>query len=127
MRRPVATFALLFATVAVSAACLDDSITGTRPLTFSLSAENPTAAVGDSVSFIFSATGTSIFGVLLLYGDGASDTIPTESASTVEWAAGATHVYEEPGTFSVIGRLETGAGSQTDTVEVEITEPAGSG
>lgn len=121
MRRPAIAFAALLV-AAVSAACLDSDITGTRPLSFDLTSDMATATVGDSITFSFTATGTSIFGVLLSYGDGVVDTLVTESASTVEWTQAVKRAYEVSGDFSVVGRLETAVGSRSDTVAVQVTE-----
>lgn len=118
MKRPVTAFALLLA--AATVACLDNDITGTRPLSFSLTSDVGTATVGDSITFTFAAEGTSIFGVLLDYGDGVVDTLVTESSSTVEWTQAVRHAYEVPGAFDVVGRLETAVGSRTDTVAVAV-------
>lgn len=119
MRRPATAFAALLVAVA-SAACLDNDITGTRPLSFALTSDMATATVGDSITFTFTATGTSIFGVLLSYGDGVVDTLVTQSSSTVEWTQDVKHAYEVPGDFDVAGRLETAVGSRSDTVAVEV-------
>ena len=124
MKRPVTAFAIILAAV-TAAACLDNSITGTRPLSFSLTSNVATTNVGDSLTFTFAATGTSIFGVLLSYGDGVVDTLVAESSSTVEWTQQVRRAYEVPGDFNVIGRLETAVGTRSDTVAVTITEPTG--
>ena len=106
-------------------ACLDDSITGARPLTFSLTVPEPTAQVGDSVTFEYEATGTGILGVIMNYGDGTVDSMDVVSASgggnIVEYSDAPRYAYETSGTYEVIGRLETTDGSASDTVQVEIT------
>jgi hypothetical protein len=124
MKRPVTAFAAIIAAV-TAAACLDNDITGTRPLSFTLTSDVATTTVGDSITFTFAATGTSIFGVVLDYGDGVIDTLPTQSPSTVEWTQQVRRVYAVPGDFNVVGRLETGIGARSDTVAVTVTEPAG--
>lgn len=121
MRRPVTVFALLLAS-AILGACLDESITGTRPLTFSMSADPQAAAVGDSITFEFEATGTSIFGVIVAFGDGVTDTARAETSSLVQWVDQFTYAYETAGTYEVIGRVDTPTGSRADTLEVEISE-----
>ena len=121
MRRPVTAFAAVLIAVA-SAACLDSDITGTRPLSFSLISDAPSAPIGDSLTFTFTATGTSIFGVVVSYGDGVVDTLVTQSSSTVEWTQSVKHAYPVAGDFNVVGRLETSVGSRADTVAVQITE-----
>ena len=122
MRRPVTAFAALLVAVG-AAACLDDDITGTRPLSFTLSSDVSSAPIGDSVTFTFTATGTSIFGVVLRYGDGVADTVVTQSSSTVEWTQSIKRAFPVAGDFDVVGRLETAVGSRSDTVAVQITDP----
>ncbi len=124
MKRPVTAFAVILAAV-TAAACLDNSITGTRPLSFTLTSNVATTTVGDSITFTFVATGTSIFGVVMNYGDGTIDTLATESPSTVEWTQQVRRAFEDTGEFNVVGRLQTGIGSRSDTVAVTITAPAG--
>jgi hypothetical protein len=120
MIRPVALTALLLA--ASTAACLDDSITGTRPLTFTLEASPSTAIVGDSLDFTYQATGTSIGGVILDYGDGVADTVLAETFNEVERAGTLRYAYTVAGTFEVVGRVVTSIGTRADTVQVEITD-----
>lgn len=124
MKRPVTAFTL-FLIVAMSAACLDDDITGTRPLQFTLSASPLTANVGDSIEVTFEATGTQLRGVLLAYGDGVVDTFPTDLAGTVEFARTERHAYSQPGTFQIIGQVESGFGIRGDTTDVTIGTPGG--
>lgn len=50
MKRPVTFFSLLLAAATLTA-CLDDDITGTRPLSFTMEAEAESAATGDSIYF----------------------------------------------------------------------------
>jgi len=119
MRRTAAALGLLLAGATV--ACLDDSITGTRPTSFSLTASVTAAAVGDSITFDFDATGTSIFGVLITYGDGAQDTLVARGPNTVVWAESFRHAYQTAGTYNVVGRMESAGGSRADTVQVLIT------
>ncbi len=120
MIRPVAVLALLLA--AATTACLDDSITGTRPLSFSLEVDRSTAEVGDSVVFTYDATGTSIFAVILNYGDGMVDTLRTGSTNQVERRESVGYAYETAGSYEVVGRVVTSIGETGDTVEVVINE-----
>lgn len=120
MIRKATFFGLLLATG--TAACLDDSITGTRPLSFSLSVSPGTALVGDSVEFEYEATGTAIYGVVLAYGDGAADTVFAETSNEVERFGTLRYAYDAAGTFEVIGSVFTSIGSRADTVAVEITD-----
>lgn len=120
MIRPVAVLGLLLA--AATTACLDDSITGTRPLTFSLEVDRSTAEVGDSLVFTYDATGTSIFAVILNYGDGMIDTLRAQSTNQVERRESVGYVYETAGSYEVVGRVVTSIGETGDTVEVVINE-----
>lgn len=121
MIRKATIFGLLI-TTAATAACLDDSITGTRPLSFSLSVSPGTALVGDSVDFEYEATGTAIRGVVLAYGDGVADTIFAETSNEVERAGVLRYAYDAAGTFEVVGSVVTSIGTRADTVQVEITD-----
>ncbi len=121
MTRTATVFGLLVTAVTLTA-CLDDSITGTRPLSFSLSVSPATAVVGDSVDFEYDATGTAIYGVVLAYGDGAADTIFAETSSEVQRAGVMRYAYDEAGTFEVVGSVVTSIGTRADTVQVEITD-----
>lgn len=122
--RPLPAFALGLVVVA-AAACLDDSITGARPISFTLSAPIATAQVGDSLTFEVSATGTGILGVVMSYGDGTVDSLDVAAQSgggnIVEYFDQPRYAYTTSGTFEVIGQLVTSAGSRSDTVQVEIT------
>ena len=120
MIRKATFFGLLF--TAATAACLDDSITGTRPLSFSLSVSPGTALVGDSVDFEYQATGTAIAGVIIAYGDGVADTIFAETSNEVERSGVTRYAYDAPGTFEVVGSVITSGGTRDDTVQVEITD-----
>ncbi|MDZ7778912.1 MAG: hypothetical protein U5R14_03105 [Gemmatimonadota bacterium] len=124
MKKLVALTALL--STGVLAACLDDDITGTRALSFTLTADPASAEVGDSITFTYDASGTSILGVLLDYGDGVQDTIVAQTPNQVERIEEVKYAYEIAGSFEVVGRLETGDGGTSDTVSVEISEPGGS-
>lgn len=120
MIRPAAVLGLLLA--ASTTACLDDSITGTRPLTFSLEVDRSSALVGDSLVFTYNATGTSIFAVIMNYGDGVIDTLRTGSTNQVERRESVGYAYETAGAYEVIGRVLTGIGERADTVDVQINE-----
>ena len=122
--RPLPILAVAFLLL-TTAACLDDSITGARPLSFSLSAPVTTAQVGDSVTFEYAATGTGILGVVMDYGDGTLDSLDVAAQSgggnIVEYSAQPRYAYTTAGTFEVVGQLVTTDGSLSDTVQVEIT------
>ena len=56
--------------VGVTTGCLDDSVTGTRPLSLTLSADVTTATVGQTVTVSFEATGTGLAEVSIDFRDG---------------------------------------------------------
>ena len=58
--------------VAVSA-CLDESITGTRPLTLTISVDPSTVVVDEVVTATYDATGTGLVGIIVNWGDGVVD------------------------------------------------------
>jgi PKD repeat protein len=120
MTRPVTAFAVILL-AGTAAACLDESITGTRPLSFSFDPITGSPAVGDSVGFSYDATGTGIFGVILDFGDGAVDTVENQSSSVVSMQGTINHAYTDAGTYEVTGRVEAPGGVRADTLEVVIT------
>lgn len=107
------------------AACLDESITGTRPLSFSLTVSPSTALVGDSLTFDYDATGTAIYGVVFEYGDGVADTLFAQTSNEVERSGSIRYAYDTAGIFEVIGKVVTSIGTRADTVEVQITAGGG--
>ena len=103
--------------------CSDIKITGAKPLTFTLDADRTSAPVGVEIEFHFEATGTYLNGVILEYGDGASDSIVMNGAQTASGRR--KHAYDDAGTYQVIGTLEDASeGPRTATLSVEITAPA---
>jgi hypothetical protein len=110
--------ALLVAVVAL-AACLDDSITGTRPLAFSMTASTQTASVGQDITFSYEATGTALQWVVVDYGDGLADTVFT-SSNVVEASGTLTHAYDLTGDFLVSGKAENFTGTRTQEIDIEV-------
>ena len=113
---------LFVALLLAASGCLDDNITGTRPLTFSLSAEPTTGSVGQTITFSYEGTGTIIQGVILEYGDGVIDSVFTPG-SVVEVGGNLNHEYETTGTFQALGRMETTSTFLTETVTIQINNP----
>lgn len=123
-----------------AAACLDDSITGTREASLTLSASASLVAVGDTVRIEYEATGTGLSSLRLDYGDGAADTVrfsggfeapdelpPNGQPRDTLWyrgpvAAGGwlVHVFEAPGAFRVVGAAVSGAGTAVDTLVFSV-------
>jgi len=109
----------LTALMIVGSACLDDSITGTRPLSFNFTADPTSASVGQTVTFSYAATGTRIQGVIVEYGDGSADSVFTPG-TVVEVEGVLEHAYEITGTFQAVGRLETTQTFLADTVTIQV-------
>ena len=122
MKVSPSTPTLFIALLIAVSGCLDDSITGTRPLTFSFSADPTTASVGQTITFSYEGTGTFIQGVIVEYGDGAIDSVFTPG-SVVEVGGVLDHEYETTGTFQALGRLETAQTFLSETVTIEINSP----
>lgn len=122
MKVSPSTPTLFIALLIAISGCLDDSITGIRPLTFSFYADPITASVGQTITFSYEGTGTLIQGVIVEYGDGAIDSVFTPG-SVVEVSGVLDHEYETTGTFQALGRLETVEASLSETVTIEINNP----
>ncbi len=115
-RRYWAFLALVFGLAA--SACLDDSITGTRPLTMSLTVD-PTALVDSLVTAQYEATGTGLFGIIINWGDGVVDS--TSLSGTVVTISGpAEHVYTATGTYLITGTVEGTNGSKSSETSIQI-------
>jgi PKD repeat protein len=105
--------------VAAGWGCLDDSITGERPLTIQLTVAPASALVTETVTATFEATGSGIQGVILDWGDGLVDSLVL-SGRVVEAASDLDHIYGVSGTFTVTAIVEdqTGTDSASRTVEI---------
>jgi len=118
--RAIAFFAALLLVGTVVSSCLDDSITGTRAVTLTITVNVPTAAVGDSVTVTYDGTGTSIAAVVVDWGDGESTTVefigrPVEASGFVQ------HVYSETGAYNITGTLTASNGLGTSEAKVQIS------
>ena len=122
MKVSPSTLPLFIALLLAVSGCLDDSITGTRPLTFSFSASPTTTSVGQTITFSYEGTGTLIQGVIVDYGDGVIDSVFTPG-SVVEVSGALDHEYEATGTFQALGRLETVETFLSETVTIQINTP----
>jgi hypothetical protein len=105
------------ALVAATAACLDD-ISGTRPLTFSMTADVTTATVGQTVTFSYLATGTGLRRVILDYGDGVVDT--ATYPLPLELTDQAFHAFDLTGTFTVRGEAQANDGNASQELTVTV-------
>lgn len=112
------TALLLVGTVA--SGCLDDSITGTRPVSLIILVDVQSAAVGESVTVAYDAAGTGIASVVVDWGDGESTPIefqnrPVEATGAVE------HAYLEAGSYTITGTVNASNGVVTSEATVEIS------
>ena len=103
--------------VGASAACLND-ITGTRPLSFSMTSDVTTATIGQTVTFSYLATGTGLRRVILDYGDGVVDTMTYPLP--LELTDQATHAFDSTGAFIVRGQAEANAGSVSQELTITV-------
>jgi hypothetical protein len=110
---------LIAALATTTAACLDDSITGTRPLDFSLTTETASAPVGSDVTFRYDAQGTGLSLVRFDFGDGLADSVAFPGAA-VEGEGTIVHAFGLAGTYTVRGQALTFIGTATDSVTVTI-------
>lgn len=90
-----------------------------QQLLITLEATPPTAAVGDSISFVANAQGSGLFGVEIVYGDGTSETYNTAGARTAQITF--RHAYQAAGTYQVQATAtDSRAGSRSATLSVAI-------
>lgn len=108
-----------FVLVAATAACLDDSITGTRTLGLTLSSDLTTAAAGENITFGYDAQGTQLRRVYMDFGDGMADSTTFEGTA-LEASGQFVHSYAIAGMYVVRGRAVAQAGTATDSVMVTI-------
>ena len=99
-------------------ACLDDSVTGVRPLTMELTVEPTTASAGETIDVTYSATGTGLAIVLVEYGDGVADT--ALFSGPIEVGGDLTHSYASAGSFVIVGSAVGVDGTARDSVTVTI-------
>ena len=112
---------VLAAVVLVTAGCLDNSITGVRPLTLTLTVEPATAAVGDSITFRYVATGTDLSTIVMDYGDGETGSVPSLGAGAVGMTGFLKHAYAAAGSYVATGTAYDNTGALSQEVTVQIT------
>ena len=110
---------VLLVTAGVVAGCLDDSITGTRPLSFSMSASATTVVVNTDVTFSYQATGTRLQRVWVDYGDEAADTV-FFGGSILAAEGSLTHAFATTGSFVVSGSAWAFAGTKTQQITIQV-------
>jgi PKD repeat protein len=118
--RAIKFFAALLLVGTVASGCLDDSITGTRAVTLTILVDVQSAAVGESVTVSYDATGTSIASVIVDWGDGEQtpvefDIRPVEATGAVE------HAYSDAGSYTITGTVNASNGVVTSEATVGIS------
>ena len=113
-------FAGLLVVSTVAAGCLDDSITGIRPVTISIAAESETAAVGELVTVNYSVTGTGLISVNVDWGDGVIDTVLFGGAP-VEAQGGVEHTYSDAGSYDITGTVNAQNGTASSGIAIQIS------
>ncbi len=89
------------------------------PLDIAVTTNRPTAAIGDSVSFVIVSQGGSLVGVEADYGDGSGAVFATSGARTATITF--KHVYAARGSFSVAFTVtDATAGQKTAKVVVTV-------
>lgn len=116
-RLSFALLALAFGTAL--SACLDDSITGTRPLSMVITVDQPTALVDSTVTARYEATGTGLLGVIINWGDGVVDSLAL-SGTVVTISGPADHVYTAAGSYDIVGTVQAQNGIQTSQTSIQI-------
>lgn len=117
---PVPLFRALVVLVGsmTAAACLDESVTGTRALSFALEANATDVAVGATVRFTFTGEGTNVTAVVVEFGDGVADTLTYPPAVSV--GDFTEHSYEAAGTYTATGTIIAQNGRLSDEVAVTV-------
>ena len=118
--RAIKLLATLLLVGTVASGCLDDSITGTRAVTLTIVVDMQSAAVGESVTVSYNATGTGIASVVIDWGDGESTPIefvnrPVEATGVVE------HAYSAAGSYTITGTVNASNGVVTSEATVGIS------
>lgn len=108
----------LLACLVCGSACLDDSITGARPLAFSISADPSTVIVDEEVTFRFTGEGTNVTAVIVAFGDGTADTLTYSAAVMVTDFT--VHSYADAGSYAAEGTIVAGNGRRSDDVVVTV-------
>lgn len=106
--------------LALALACSSSIVSGGRDLAITITATPASAAVNTPIEFRYDAAGPALSGILLAYGDGASDSIAALGATTA--GGRRTHTYTAPGTFQVIATvIASNTDRRSDSISVEIT------
>lgn len=117
--RTIVKLGLLLLVAGAPVACLNADVTGTRPLTFTMSASDTTTLVDTEVSFVFAATGTALQLVWFDFGDGGADTLLLGGA-VVEASGSVMHTFDAVGSYVVSGSTRGVDGTESQQVTIEV-------
>jgi PKD repeat protein len=102
-----------------AAGCLDDDITGTRPLTLQVEASATTVSVGEEIQFTVTATGTQLRQLTFDFGDGSTPEERTYPGAVMLTDI-AVHSYETAGTYVTVVEAVANQGTVSDEVTVTV-------
>lgn len=111
--------AVILAMAAIATGCLDDSITGERPISIDLDVTPQSPMVDENVRAVFNVTGTGLRGVLVDWGDGVVDSVAM-SGLVVEATSFVDHSYTLAGEYPVTARVEDQTSSESTTTTVIV-------
>ena len=108
--------------LALSAAMLAWACGGSTeplPLQVSMTASPESPTAGQQISFVVSAQGGALIGIIMEYGDEIVEQFPTAGARTARVTF--THAYTQAGTYLAVATLtDAGAGTAADTVSIVV-------
>ena len=102
---------LIFFAVATFGACSTESLAPLR-LNIEIEASRITAARGDSISFLVTAEGGQLLGLITTYGDGTEDQFVTGGARTARVTF--RHAFSAAGTYQVHATVTDAVAGQED-------------
>ena len=105
----------LLATVAI--ACRQ-SVEPPTQISVSIQANTAVATRGDTVTFTVNATGNNLFGVIIDYGDSATDQYATGGALTARVTF--KHVYSAAGSFTVRATVTDAIAGERDVTTLIV-------
>lgn len=92
------------------------------PLTFTLSVNQAAVQQGRAHVFRLEARGQQLAGLIIEYGDGSQDSIPTFNAQSASHDQA--HIFSEPGQYLVRARAEEASGQVArDSLTVTVLPP----
>ncbi len=107
-----------FIALAGLAACGDATL-DPLPFDVSLEASRTTVAPGDTISFVVTAQGGSLLGIMMVFGDSAADQLATGGARTARGTF--RHAYSAAGVYEATATVTDAlAGEKSASVEVGV-------